>query len=444
MDNSLDKIVNLCKRRGFVFPSSDMYGGFESCYDYGFLGTLLGNNIKQAWWKNMTQYRNDVVGIDASILMSPLVWKASGHLTAGFSDALVECKKCHHRFRQDYLKENKCPDCGGELTKEKKFNLMMKTFIGPVENEAAVTFLRGETCQGIYMNYRAMKDSMRLKIPFGIAQIGKAFRNEISPRYFIFKTREFEQMEMQYFVSPDKLEKKKWFEYWKKERQSWYLNLGIKKENLRFREHSSKELAHYAQKAVDIEYKFPWGWDEIEGIHDRGDWDLSNHSKYSGQDLNYLDIEKDKKFIPHIIETSAGVARSFLAFMFDAYTEIEGGRTTTTESNKEKEIVLRLHHNIAPIKIAVLPLSKKEPLANIAKEIYHNLRKCWTVQYDDTSSIGRRYRRQDETGTPYCLTVDFDSIEDKQVTVRDRDTMKQERININDLIDFFREKLEQK
>ena len=442
MNNSLEKIVNLCKRRGFVFPSSDMYGGFESCYDYGFLGTLLGNNIKQSWWKNMTQYREDIVGIDASILMSPRVWEASGHLTAGFSDALVECKKCHHRFRKDYLKENKCPDCGGELTKEKKFNLMMKTFIGPIENDVATTFLRGETCQGIYMNYRAMKDAMRLKIPFGIAQIGKAFRNEITPRYFIFKTREFEQMEMQYFVSPNKTEKKKWFEYWKKERQNWYSNLGLKKENLRFREHSSKELAHYAQRAVDIEYKFPWGWDEIEGIHDRGDWDLSNHSKHSGQDLTYIDTETKKKFIPHIIETSAGVARSFLAFMVDAYTEIEGGRTTTTESNKEKETVLRLHHNLAPVKIAVLPLSKKDSLKKITKEIYHNLRKYWIVQYDEASSIGRRYRRQDEIGTPYCLTVDFDSIEDKKVTVRDRDTMKQERINISDLINFFREKLE--
>ncbi len=442
MDNSLDKIVNLCKRRGFVFPSSDMYGGFESCYDYGFFGTLLGNNIKQSWWKNMTQYRDDIVGIDASILMSPLVWSASGHLTAGFSDILVECKRCHHRFRKDYLKKDECPDCGGELTQEKKFNLMMKTFIGPLENEAATTFLRGETCQGIYMNYRAIKDTMRLKVPFGIAQIGKAFRNEITPRYFIFKTREFEQMEMQYFVSPDKAEKKKLFEYWQKERQNWYFGLGIKKENLRFREHSIKELAHYAKRAVDIEYKFPWGWDEIEGIHDRGDWDLSNHSKHSGQDLTYLDVEKEEKIIPHVIETSAGVARCFLAFIIDAYTEIEGGRTLTTKSNKEREIVLFLHHNLAPIKIAILPLSKKDPLGKMAKEIQCKLRKYWTVKYDETSSIGRRYRRQDEIGTPYCLTVDFDSIEDKKVTIRDRNTMEQERVNISDLVDFFREKLE--
>ena len=438
----MEKIVSLCKRRGFIAPSSEIYGGFESCYDYGFLGVLLKNNIKQSWWKTMTQYRNDIVGTDASILMSPKVWQASGHLTAGFADSLVECKKCHRRFRKDYLNEDKCPDCGGQLTKEKKFNLMMKTFVGSVEDEASVTYLRGETCQGIYMDYQFMKDAMRLKIPFGIAQIGKAFRNEITTRYFIFKTREFEQMEMQYFVKPDEKEKKKWFDYWKKERMKWYLDLGIKKENLRFREHQKDELAHYAKKAFDIEYKFPWGWDEIEGIHDRGDWDLSNHSKHSGQDLSYFDEQTKEKFIPHIIETSGGIDRGVLAFLTEAYHEIKGGRTETTESKKETEVVLRLNKELAPIKVAVLPLVKnKKKLVKKAKEVYALLKVHWMSQYDEVGSIGRRYRRQDEIATPFCLTIDFDSLKQNDVTVRDRDTMKQERIKIKELVDYLREKL---
>ncbi len=439
----MEKIVSLCKRRGFIAPSSEIYGGFESCYDYGFLGALLKNNIKQSWWKTMTQYRDDIVGIDASILMSPKVWQASGHLTAGFADSLVECKKCHHRFRKDYLKEDKCPDCGGQLTEEKKFNLMMKTFVGSIENEAAVTYLRGETCQGIYMNYQFMKNTMRLKIPFGIAQIGKAFRNEITTRYFIFKTREFEQMEMQYFIQPDAKEKKKWFDYWQKERMKWYLDLGIEKENLRFREHRKDELAHYAKRAIDVEYKFPWGWDEIEGIHDRGDWDLSNHSKYSGQDLSYFDEQTKKKFIPHIIETSAGTDRSVLSFLIDAYQEIKEGRTKTTEAKKENEVVLRLDRKLAPIKAAVLPLVKnKKDLVKKSKEVYDLLKLRWMSQYDEVGSIGRRYRRQDEIGTPYTITVDFDSLKNNDVTVRDRDTMKQERVKIKGLVDYLRERLE--
>ena len=438
----MGKIASLCKRRGFIAPSSEIYGGFESCYDYGFFGALLKNNIKQSWWKTMTQYRDDIVGTDASILMSPKVWQASGHLTAGFTDPLVECKKCHRRFRKDYLKEDKCPDCGGELTKEKKFNLMMKTFVGSVEDEASVTYLRGETCQGIYMNYQFMKETMRLKIPFGIAQIGKAFRNEITTRYFIFKTREFEQMEMQYFVEPDAKEKKKWFDYWKKERLNWYLDLGIKKENLRFREHQENELAHYAKRAIDIEYKFPWGWDEIEGIHDRGDWDLSNHSKHSGQDLSYFDEQTKKKFIPHIIETSAGVDRSVLAFLTEAYQEIKGGRTETTEAKKETEVVLRLDKELAPIKVAILPLVKnKKEIIKKARQVYDLLKPHWMCQYDEVGSIGRRYRRQDEIGTFLCLTVDFDSLDKEDLTVRDRDTMKQERIKIEELVDYLREKL---
>ncbi len=438
----MGKIVSLCKRRGFIAPSSEIYGGFESCYDYGFFGALLKNNIKQSWWKTMTQYRDDIVGLDASSLMSPKVWQASGHLTAGFTDPLVECKKCHRRFRKDYLKEDKCPDCGGELTKEKKFNLMMKTFVGSVEDEASVTYLRGETCQGIYMNYQFMKETMRLKIPFGIAQIGKAFRNEITTRYFIFKTREFEQMEMQYFVEPNAKEKKKWFDYWKKERMNWYLDLGIKKENLRFREHQEDELAHYAKRAIDIEYKFPWGWDEIEGIHDRGDWDLSNHSKHSGQDLSYFDEQTKKKFIPHIIETSAGADRSVLTFLTEAYQEVKGGRTETTEAKKETEVVLRLDKELAPIKVAVLPLVKnKKEIIKKARQVYDLLKPHWMCQYDEVGSIGRRYRRQDEIGTFLCLTVDFDSLDKEDLTVRDRDTMKQERIKIEELVDYLREKL---
>ena len=386
----------------------------------------------------MVQIRENIVGLDSAILMSPKIWQASGHLTAGFADPLVECKKCHHRFRKDHLKENKCPDCGGELTPEKKFNLMLKTFLGPVEDEAAITYLRAETCQGIYMNYEFMKDTMRLKIPFGIAQIGKAFRNEITPRYFIFKTREFEQMEMQYFVSPDDKEKDKWFEFWKKERMNWYLNLGIKKENLRFKEHEKDELAHYAKKAVDIEYKFPWGWGEIEGIHDRGDWDLFNHAKHSGRDLSYFDEAIKKKFIPHIIETSGGVERALLAFLIDAYQEVKGGRTKTTESVKEMEVVLKLHKDLAPIKVAVLPLVKnKKELVKKARQVYDLIKPHFMSQYDEAGAIGRRYRRQDEIGTPLTITIDFDSIKQDDLTIRDRDSMRQERVKIEKLVDYL-------
>ena len=435
---TLEKIVSFAKRRGFIGPSSEMYGGFESSYDYGVLGAELKNNIKKSWWKSMVQIRENIVGLDSAILMSPKIWQASGHLTAGFADPLVECKKCHHRFRKDHLKENKCPDCGGELTPEKKFNLMLKTFLGPVEDEAAITYLRAETCQGIYMNYEFMKDTMRLKIPFGIAQIGKAFRNEITPRYFIFKTREFEQMEMQYFVSPDDKEKDKWFEFWKKERMNWYLNLGIKKENLRFKEHEKDELAHYAKKAVDIEYKFPWGWGEIEGIHDRGDWDLFNHAKHSGRDLSYFDEAIKKKFIPHIIETSGGVERALLAFLIDAYQEVKGGRTKTTESVKEMEVVLKLHKDLAPIKVAVLPLVKnKKELVKKARQVYDLIKPHFMSQYDEAGAIGRRYRRQDEIGTPLTITIDFDSIKQDDLTIRDRDSMRQERVKIEKLVDYL-------
>ena len=429
----MEKIVSLSKRRGFIFPSSEIYGGFGSCYDFGPLGVELKNNIKKAWWDEMTKEQNDIVGLDASILMSPKVWKASGHLTAGFADELVECKKCHHRFRKDFIKE-KCPDCGGNLTKPKKFNLMMKTFVGAVEDEASETYLRAETCQGVYTNFKNIMQTMRLKIPFGIAQIGKAFRNEINPKDFIYRTREFEQMEMQWFCEPKKVDK--FFNFWLKQRLNWYYSLGLNKKNLRTYEVPKKELAHYAKRAVDIEYKFPFGWQEIEGIHNRGDWDLSNHSKHSGEDLKY------EGYFPHIIETSVGVDRSLFAFLCDAYQEVKGGRTKTTKAVKEVEVFLKLDKSLAPIKVAVFPLVKnKAEIVKKAKQVYKLLKPNFVCQYDETGSIGRRYRRQDETGTLFCVTIDFDSLEKDDVTVRDRDTMKQKRVKIKDLVECLRKQL---
>ncbi|MEA3292870.1 MAG: glycine--tRNA ligase [Patescibacteria group bacterium] len=439
--NSIAKIVSICKQRGFVFPSSEIYGGFESCYDFGPLGVEMKKNIKSIWWSEMRQKHSNIVGLDASILMNPLVWKASGHLTAGFADELVECKKCHKRFKEEELQKKKCPECGGELTKSKKFNLMMRTFVGPVENDTSITYLRAETCQGIYLNFNNILKSMRLKIPFGIAQTGKAFRNEINPKDFIFRTREFEQMEMQWFCPPKTVDK--WFNYWKEERIKWYLNLGIKKENLRAREIPKEDRAHYAKAQVDIEYKFPFGWQEIEGIHNRGDWDLSNHSKYSKKDLSYFDETTKEKYMPCIVETSVGVERSLFAFFCDAFQEIKGGRTKTTKAVKEKEILLKIDKRIAPIKVVVLPLVKnKEELVKKAKEVYQLLRAHWICQYDEIGSIGKRYRRGDEIGTVIAVTVDFDTLKDNAITIRDRDTMKQERIKIKDLVEVLKEKIE--
>lgn len=435
----MEKIISLAKRRGFIFPSSEIYGGFSSSYDYGPLGVELKNNIKKLWWEEMLQKHDSIVGLDSAILMSPKVWEASGHLSAGFADLLVECKNCHQRFRQDEIKEQ-CPNCGGEFMPPRKFNLMMKTFVGPIEDEAAVTYLRAETCQGIYLNFENVLNSMRLKIPFGIAQIGKAFRNEINPGNFTYRTREFEQMEMQFFVHPREADD--WFDYWVKERFQWYLNLGIKKENLRIYQQKKEELAHYAKSAVDIEYRFPFGWKEIEGIHNRGDWDLTNHSKHSGHELFYYDEKTKEKFIPWIIETSAGADRSALVFLIDAYEEVIGGRTKTTKPTKEVEIVLKFHPKIAPIKVAILPLVKnKEFLVKKAKEIYQDLKKKFLAQYDEVDSIGRRYRRQDEIGTPFCITVDFQTLEDETVTIRDRDTLDQERVKIKNLTDYLFQKL---
>ena len=418
----MEKIVSLCRRRGFIFPSSEIYGGLSSCWDYGPLGVELKQNIKQAWWRAVVQQRDDMVGLDASILMHPQVWAASGHLER-FADPLVECKSCHLRWRLDELGDNKCPSCGGELTEPRLFNLMFKTFMGPVEEQASIVYLRPETAQGMFVNFENVVNTTRKRLPFGIAQIGKAFRNEITTGNFIFRSREFEQMEIEFFVTPGT--DKKWFDYWNQERLNWYINLGIKRENLRLRQHMKKELAHYALDCYDIEYRFPMGWAELEGIANRGDYDLVQHAKHSGKSLDYFDEETKERLIPYVIEPSAGVDRSALAVLCDAYDE--------ELDNNEIRVLLHLHPNLAPIKVAVLPLSRREALVQVAKQIYADLRQCWMVQYDDAQSIGRRYRRQDEIGTPFCVTVDFQSLEDNQATIRERDSMNQIRVSISAL-----------
>jgi len=418
----MEKIVSLCRRRGFIFPSSEIYGGLSSCWDYGPLGAELKRNIKEAWWRAVVQERDDIVGLDTSILMHPHTWAASGHLE-NFADPLVECKNCHLRWRVDELQGNNCPSCQGELTEPRQFNLMFKTFMGPVEEEANVVYLRPETAQGIFVNFQNVLNTTRKRLPLGIAQIGKAFRNEITTGNFIFRSREFEQMEIEFFVKPGTDEE--WFNYWLQERLNWYLKLGIKKGNLRLRQHDKDELAHYARACYDIDYLFPMGWSELEGIANRGDFDLVQHANYSGKSLDYFDEETKEHFIPYIIEPSAGVDRSALAFLCDAYAE---------EPDKEEiRVLLHLHPSLAPIKVAVLPLSRRENLVKLAKEIYADLRRCWMVGYDDAQSIGRRYRRQDEIGTPFCVTIDFQSLEDKQVTIRERDTMNQIRVPIAEL-----------
>ena len=411
----MDKLVSLCKRRGFIFQSSEIYGGINSCYDYGPLGIELKKNIKELWWRSMIYERDDMEGVDASILMHPKVWEASGHI-AGFTDPLVDCKKCKNRFKEDQLKDKeKCPVCGGELTESRNFNLMFKTFMGPVENEANVVFLRPETAQGIYVNFHNVREAARRKLPFGIAQIGKAFRNEITPGNFTFRTREFEQMEMQFFVNPE--EDEKWFEYWKEERLRWFNRLGIRKEKLRFHEHKEAELAHYAKKAFDVEYEFPFDWQEIEGIHNRKDFDLVRHQEFSGKDLRYFDDIRGEKYIPYIIETSIGCDRTLLAVLIDAYEE------------EDERVVLRIAPEIAPIKVAIFPLVKKDGMPEIARKITDDLRGRFRVFYDESGSIGRRYRRMDEAGTPYCITVDNETLENNSVTIRQRDSMKQERVD---------------
>ena len=429
-ETTMEKLVSLCRRRGFIFPSSEIYGGLSSCWDYGPLGVELKRNIKQAWWQAAVQERDDMVGLDTSILMHPQVWAASGHLEE-FTDPLVECKSCNLRWRSDELEGDNCPACGGEVTEPRQFNLMFKTFMGPVEDEASTVYLRPETAQGIFVNFENVVNTTRKKLPFGIAQMGKSFRNEITTGNFIFRSREFEQMEIEYFVKPGT--DKEWFNYWLEERLNWYLKLGIKRKNLRLRQHTKGELAHYARECYDIEYLFPMGWSELEGIANRGDFDLVQHAKHSGKSLIYFDEETKEHIVPYIIEPSAGVDRSVLAFLVDAYDE---------EPDKEElRVVLHLHPSLAPFKVAVLPLSRREKLAQAAKQVYADLRQCWNVSYDDAQSIGRRYRRQDEIGTPFCVTVDFQSLEDDQVTIRERDSMRQIRVPISKLKDTLAAKL---
>jgi glycyl-tRNA synthetase len=434
---TLDTIVNLAKRRGIAFQSSEIYGGLRSTWDYGPLGVELKDNVKRAWWKAMVQLREDVVGLDASILMHPKVWEASGHVES-FTDPLVECLHCHHRFRADHLPDPPvCPDCGNrQFTDARNFNLMFKTYAGPVEDAGALVWLRPETAQGIFVDFTQVLATSRKKIPFGIAQRGKAFRNEITPGNFIFRTREFEQMELEYFVKPGEDEAA--HQYWIDERFEWYLRLGIRKEKLRLREHDADELSHYSKRTVDIEYEFPWGWAELEGIANRGDYDLSQHAKFSGQDLSYFDQESQERYVPYVIEPSAGADRGLLAFLIDAYREEE---VTTASGKVERRTVLALHKDLAPYKAAVLPLSRHENLVPAAKRVASLLRPHWMIDYDDAGSIGRRYRRQDEIGTPYAVTVDFDSLEDSAVTVRDRDSMAQDRIPISELVAYLNERL---
>ena len=426
----MEKIVSLCKRRGFIFPSSEIYGGLASCWDYGPMGVELKRNVKEAWWKSIVQDRVDVVGLDTSIMMHPGVWAASGHIDS-FTDPLVECKSCHLRWRADTVEGGKCPKCGGELTEPRMFNLMFKTFMGPVEEEASIVYLRPETAQGIFVNFENVVTTSRKKLPLGIAQIGKSFRNEITPGNFIFRTREFEHMELEYFVRPGTDEK--WLDYWVKERFDWYVKLGVRNENLRLRQHGRDELAHYAKDCYDVEYLFPMGWSELEGIANRGDYDLTQHARCSGKELSYHDAEAGEKYVPYVIEPSAGVDRSVLAFIVDAYDE--------EEVEKEKRTVLHLNPSLAPIKVAVLPLSRNEKLTPVAKEVFRQLCPSFMTDYDDSQSIGRRYRRQDEIGTPFCVTIDFESLEDKQVTIRERDSLAQIRVPIEGLEKVIEAKL---
>jgi len=418
----MGRLVSLCKRRGYVFQSSEIYGGVGSCWDYGPLGVELKNNIRRYWWKWMAQMRDDVVGLDAAILMHPKVWEASGHVE-GFTDPLVDCKRCKRRFRADELEGESCPECGGELTDVRQFNLMFRTQMGALEEAASDIYLRPETAQGIYVNFLNVLNSSRQKIPFGIAQVGKAFRNEITPGNFIFRTREFEQMEMQFFVKPGTDEE--WLEYWKEERMKWYRSLGIHEEKVRIHEHGENELAHYAKEAYDIEYEYPFGWKELEGIHNRTDFDLKRHVEHSTRDMSYFDDTERERYIPYIIETSAGLDRTLLTCLVDAFEEEDVG--------KETRVVLRLSPRIAPIKAGIFPLVKKDGMPEIARKIYDDLKKYFNVFFDISGAIGRRYRRQDEAGTPFGITVDSQTLEDETVTMRYRDSMGQDRFKISEL-----------
>ncbi|MFZ9702109.1 MAG: glycine--tRNA ligase [Candidatus Nanopelagicales bacterium] len=454
--DKVEAVVNLCKRRGFVYPSSEIYGGTRSAWDYGPLGVALKENVRNQWWNSMVKFRDDVVGLDSSIILAPQVWQASGHVDA-FVDPLTECKKCHKRYRADQLIENyeskhkkaptnglkdiACVNCGskGEFTEERMFNGMLTTSIGVAEDDGALHYLRPETAQGIFVNFNNVLTTSRKKPPFGIAQIGKSFRNEITPGNFIFRTREFEQMELEFFVKPG--EDEKWHEYWLEQRWNWYVDLGIKESNLRKFEHPKEKLSHYAKRTVDIEYKFNFAgseWAELEGIANRTDYDLKTHSQASGKDLVFFDQESNEKYIPYVIEPSAGLTRAVLAFLLDAYDEDEA---PNSKGGVDKRTVLRFDPRLAPIKVVVLPLSRDEKLSPLAKKIAQDLRKNYMVEFDDSGAIGRRYRRADEIGTPFAVTVDFDSLDDNCVTIRERDSMKQERVSINELPDWLAQRL---
>ncbi len=456
MSDRVDHIVNLSKRRGFVYPSSEIYGGTRSAWDYGPLGVELKENIRRQWWQSVVRGRDDVVGIDSSIILAPQVWAASGHIDA-FVDPLTECKQCHHRFRADQLieafEERKgrppeaglaeipCPNCGtkGQFTEPRDFNGLLRTNIGPIEDEGSVHYLRPETAQGIFVNYANVQGTARMKLPFGIGQTGKSFRNEITPGNFIFRTREFEQMEMEYFVVPGTDEQ--WHEYWMQQRWDWYVDLGIKPENLRWFEHPQDTLAHYSKRTVDIEYRFEFGgstWAELEGIANRTDFDLKTHSEHSGVDLSFFDQAAGERFVPFVIEPAAGLTRCVLAFLLDAYDVDEA---PNAKGGVDTRTVLRLDPRLSPVKVAVLPLSRHADLSPKARALAAGLRKRWNIEFDDAGAIGRRYRRQDEIGTPYCVTVDFDSLDDDAVTVRDRDTMAQDRIGIDSVVDWLADRL---
>jgi glycyl-tRNA synthetase len=451
-----DAVVNLSKRRGFVFPSSEIYGGTRSAWDYGPLGVELKENVRRQWWKAVVTGRDDIVGLDSAVILAPQVWQASGHLDV-FTDPLIECLNCHHRHRADQLEDAYeakhgrapehgladvvCPDCGtrGKWTEPRDFNMMLKTFLGPVESEDAVHYLRPETAQGIFINFKNVMTTARRKPPFGIAQTGKSFRNEITPGNFIFRTREFEQMEMEFFVEPGT--DAEWHEYWLQERWNWYTDLGIDASNLRYFEHPKEKLSHYSTRTVDIEYRFGFGgteFAELEGIANRTDFDLSTHAQHSGVDLSYHDVANDRRYVPYVIEPAAGLTRATLAFLLDAYTEDEA---PNAKGVMEKRTVLRLDPRLAPVKVAVLPLSRNADLSPKARGLAARLRRNWNVEFDDTQAIGRRYRRQDEIGTPFCVTVDFDTLDDDAVTIRDRDAMTQERIAIDQVERYLAERL---
>jgi glycyl-tRNA synthetase len=437
---TMEKIVALCKRRGFIFASSEIYGGLGSTYDYGHYGVLLKTNVKNEWWRAMLQERDDIVALDSAILQHPRVWEASGHL-AGFSDPMVDCRACKQRFRADHLDvEEMCPakaslpkteDRRHELTEAREFNLMFKTFVGPMEESASVAYLRPETAQGIFINFKNVLQFSRKKPPFGIAQVGKSFRNEITPGNFVFRTREFEQMEMEFFVPPD--EALEWYQTWKQARYDWYVGLGLREDHLRMREHDPDELSHYSSGTADVEYYFPIGWSELEGVANRGNFDLTQHAKFSGEKLEYFDPQTKERYVPHVIEPAAGADRATLAFLVDAYDEDTLGGESRT--------VLKLHPRLAPVKVAVLPLVKKDGQPEVAREIVTALRARMQTEYDEGGSIGKRYRRQDEIGTPFCVTVDHQTLEDRTVTLRDRDTLEQERLAIDGLVDVLVERL---